>query len=491
MTSTETDGERGVFTQGSTIRHVLVMSATGAVGLVAIFFVDLANLFYISLLGQQELAAAVGYASTVIFFSVTANVGFTIAATAVTARAYGSRDTSAAHKNAAGSLVFTVILNIVLAAIFYPFLGPMLDLLGATGQTRAIALGFMQIVVPSIPLLGLGMCTSGLLRAKGDARRAMYVTLSSGLASAVIDPILIFGLDLGVTGAALSVVIVRFIFVAVGFHGVWVVHSMLEWPDRHWLKRLARPFLGIGVPAVATAIANPVGNAYVTSVIAQFGDDAVAGWAIVGRVIPLAFAAVFSLSGSVGPILSQNYGSGLFERVNTTLRDSLVFCVSYVLVMWALLALVKNVIIIVFGATGAAAELIDFFCLIVAGSFVFTGALFVANAAFNNLGYPMLSTLFNWGRATLGTIPFVYFGIAYGPKGVLAGWGLGAIVFGAAAVVVCFQVLRRLPERAAREGIFAAEMPAVPTAQSPFSSGRAAGVVLGTGHVQKRPPDTR
>jgi hypothetical protein len=56
---------------------------------------------------------------------------------------------------------------------------------------------------------------------------------------------------------------------------------------------------------------------------------------------------------------------------------------------------------------------------------------------------------------------------------------------------VCFQVLRRLPERAAREGIFAAEMPAVPTAQSPFSSGRAAGVVLGTGHVQKRPPDTR
>ena len=327
------ESERGAFTHGSTMRHVLTMSATGAVGLVAIFFVDLANLFYISLLGQQELAAAVGYASTIMFFSVTVNIGFTIAATAVTARAFGTRDTMGARKNAASSLVFTVLLNFVLAACFYPMLGPMLDLLGATGETRTIALGFMQIVVPSIPLLGLGMCTSGLLRAKGDARRAMYVTLSSGIAAAAIDPLLIFGLDLGVTGAAISVVIVRCIFTVVGFHGVWIVHRMLQWPEWSWLRRLVRPFLGIGVPAVLTAIANPVGNAYVTSVIAQFGDDAVAGWAIVGRVIPLAFAAIFSLSGSVGPILSQNYGAGEFQRVNSTLRNALIFCVSYVCVV--------------------------------------------------------------------------------------------------------------------------------------------------------------
>ena len=467
----------------------MTMSATGAVGLVAIFFVDLANLFYISLLGQQELAAAIGYASTIVFFSVTINIGFTIAATALTARAFGTRDSLGAKKNAAGSLVFTLILNIVLAAGFFPLLGPMLDLIGAAGETREIALGYMQIVVPSIPLLGLGICTSGLLRAKGDARRAMYVTLSSGVAAAGIDPLLIFGFDLGVTGAAISVVIVRVIFVIVGFHGVWVVHRMLAWPEASWLVRLLRQYLGIGIPAVLTSIANPVGNAYVTSVIAQFGDDAVAGWAIVGRIIPLAFAAIFSLSGSVGPILSQNYGAGLFDRVSSTMRSALVFCVVYVLVMWAVLAAAQQLIIAVFGASGDAAELIGFFCVFIAGTFLFTGALFVANAAFNNLGYPVISTVFNWGRATLGTIPFVHLGMAWGPKGVLAGWGLGSVVFGVVAVVVCFHVLRKLPARAAREGIPVASVPAVPTAQSPFSSGRAAGVVLGTGHVDERRPD--
>jgi hypothetical protein len=51
------------------MRHVVVMTATGSIGLVAVFIVDALNLFYISLLGQQELAAAIGYAGTLLFFS--------------------------------------------------------------------------------------------------------------------------------------------------------------------------------------------------------------------------------------------------------------------------------------------------------------------------------------------------------------------------------------------------------------------------------------
>ena len=58
------------FTTGSTLRHVIVMTATGSVGLVAIFIVDALNLFYISLLGVQELAAAIGFASTLLFFTI-------------------------------------------------------------------------------------------------------------------------------------------------------------------------------------------------------------------------------------------------------------------------------------------------------------------------------------------------------------------------------------------------------------------------------------
>jgi putative MATE family efflux protein len=302
------DPRRAVFTHGSIMRHVLVMSATGAAGLIAIFLVDLANLFYISLLGQQELAAAVGYASSILFFAISCCIGFTIAATAITGRAFGAKDTIAAHKNAGASMAYTFTMSLALAVLMYPLLSPSLTLLGATGETHRIALVFMQIVTPSVPILGLGMCGASLLRARGDARRAMYVTLITGFSAAAIDPLLIFGLDLGVNGAAIATVIVRVVMLLAALHGLVIVHKMLAVPDAAHLKRMLRPFMAIALPAVLTQIATPVGNAYVTGAIARFGDDAVAGWAIIGRLIPLAFAGLFALSGAVGPILAQMSG---------------------------------------------------------------------------------------------------------------------------------------------------------------------------------------
>lgn len=112
-----------VFVTGSTMRHVVVMSTTGAAGLLAIFFVDFANLFYISLLGQQALAAAVGYASTLLFFTISFGIGLTIAATAITARAIGEGDLAAARKNATASLVYAVATTALIAAALYPFSG--------------------------------------------------------------------------------------------------------------------------------------------------------------------------------------------------------------------------------------------------------------------------------------------------------------------------------------------------------------------------------
>ncbi len=77
-----------------------------------------------------------------------------------------------------------------------------------------------------------------------------------------------------------------------------------------------------------------------------------------------------------------------------------------------------------------------------AGSFLFNGAIFVSSAAFNNLGFPTYSTVFNWGRSTLGVIPFVWAGAHYyGADGVIAGRGLGAVVFGIVSMIVCFRTV--------------------------------------------------
>ena len=76
-----------------------------------------------------------------------------------------------------------------------------------------------------------------------------------------------------------------------------------------------------------------------------------------------------------------------------------------------------------------------FYCRYGVVAWLFLACLFVANTAFNNLGFPFLTMAFNWGRATLGTIPFVTFGARYGGvKGGLIGVALGSALFGVIAV---------------------------------------------------------
>ncbi len=106
MTRSPGDAQVATFTSGSTMRHVIVMTATGSIGLVSIFIVDALNLFYISLLGVEELAAAIGFASTLLFFTISVAIGFTIACGALVARCLGRGDREEAARMGGASLVF-------------------------------------------------------------------------------------------------------------------------------------------------------------------------------------------------------------------------------------------------------------------------------------------------------------------------------------------------------------------------------------------------
>ena len=102
-------------------------------------------------------------------------------------------------------------------------------------------------------------------------------------------------------------------------------------------------------------------------------------------------------------------------------------------------------IVDIFHAVGDTARLVTFFCQYGGALWLFLGAIFVSNAAFNNLGFPVLSTGFNWGRATLGTMPFVTLGaLRNGPEGGFVGLIIGASLFGVAAVVTAYFVTVRL-----------------------------------------------
>ncbi|WP_434361262.1 MATE family efflux transporter [Parasalinivibrio latis] len=463
--------DQAKFITGSTMRHVAVMSSTGATGLLALFLVDLLDMYFISLLGEVELAAAIGFAGTLLFFSTSVSIGLSIAQGALVSRAVGSGEREQAKDVAASVFVYSFIVGMLVASLMLMFVDDILALIGAHGEAAIKAKEYLVIILPSAPVLAVAMSAGAVLRAVGDAKRSMYSTLAGGAVNAVFDPLFIFGLSMGVEGAAAASVLARFAVFAVAFYCLNKHYQFVKMPEIGKVISNVAPVFAIALPALLTNIATPVGNAFVTSHIAKYGDNFVAGYAVIGRITPVAFALIFSLSGAIGPIIGQNFGARQWDRVAMALRDAVIFSTLYCLVISVVLFFLQDALISVFQLSGDASHIFSVFSTYVAFTFVFNGTLFIANAAFNNLNRPTWSTMLNVGKATIGTIPFAYLGGAWGGAiGVLLGQAAGSVLFGIIGYVMLrkeLAVMRGCQERKEQEEMVA-NSPSVPV--SPFCS---------------------
>lgn len=429
--------EQGRFLTGSTMGHVVRMTMTGAMGITFVFLVDAANLFWISQLGDPGLVAAIGFAFAIQYFSVSAGIGLMMASTALVSRAIGSGDRDLARRYATSAAITAFVIQSTMAACIFTFRHDLVAMAGATGETADLAARYLAISVPSLGIMAISMIANGALRAEGDGARSMFVTLTSGGVSMVIDPILIIGLGMGLDGAAIGLSLSRCVMLVMALRFAIGTHDLLAVPALRDLLATLRPYLAIAFPAILTQMATPVGNYLLTSVMAPFGDDAVAGWAVVGRLTVVAFGGIFSLSGAIGGIFGQNYGAGQYDRLRSTYRDALLFGLVYTAVTWGVLILVSDLVIGGFALTPQGAEIVHAFAYYGAGGFIFASALFVAVSAFNALGRPAWSTLLNWVRDGVLTLPLALVMSGwFGATGVIIAQAVASILVGILAAVL-------------------------------------------------------
>ncbi len=432
------------FVEGNLFRHVAVMSLTGSVGLMAIFIVDLINMVYISWLKDPVLTAATGYAGAVMFFTTAFGIGLSIGVSALVAQAVGARDPALARERATVGLVLSLIFGTGFAALVLVLLPWIVPALGATGRTADETLYFLQVYTLSQPLLILGIVGSAILRSYGDARRAMMVTVWGAVALAALDPVLILWAGWELEGAAIAGAGSRIVMATMALMPVWRRIGGFAPLTRDGLTRGLRPLFAIAGPAILTQMATPVGQAIVTRMVAGYGEAALAGMAIAGRLTPVAFAMIFALAGAVGPIIGQNLGAGQMARVRRTFREAVVFTAIVIATVSAVLFVLRGPLADLFHATGETRELLFLFCGPLSLLFFFNGLIFVANATCNNLGAAYQSTVINWGRHTLGTVPFAALGAQWaGAAGVLVGQALGGVVFGLLAIWLAWRVILR------------------------------------------------
>ncbi|MFV0430572.1 MAG: MATE family efflux transporter [Alphaproteobacteria bacterium] len=442
------------FTQGSIMRHIAVMSFTSAIGLATMFVVNFVDLLFIARIGNQALAAAAGYAGTILFFTQATSIGFSISAGTLIGRSLGEKRPKKAREYGTSILLLGLILYIPAAVILWFAAPTLLHLLGARGDTLSAALIYLHVLVPSIPFVMISMLTSALLRARGDAKTPMNIMVFAGIVNAILDPIFIFdwGLGLGIQGAALATFIARFIMMSFGFYFACFRHKAFAPISIIRMRHDMGNILSIAVPAVLTNFATPVGSMIMVKSMSKYGDQIQAALAVINQLVPVAFGVVFALSGAIGPIIAQNYGAKKYDRIKQAIRDANIFNIAWVIVASISLILMHGVIIRGFKLQGEAVELVFLFCSVISFSFIFVGAVFVSNACFNSLGYPFYSTALNWVRNTIALLPFVMLGDYFmADKGIVLGQAVGNILVAIIAVYLSFKVADKVAQGVKRK----------------------------------------
>lgn len=419
------------FVTGSITRHVVVMSLTGAVGLVAVFLADLLDILFLAQLDNPALVAGVGFSASLLFFVRAAGLAVSIATGILVARQLGAGRVWLAKRFALHASLFAFLAACGLSTLALVYRDEFLNLLKISAEAKPYAEDYLTVLLPSAPMLVLGFCGGQILRAHGAASVSMHVSVGAALVNAVLDPIFIFGFGWGVLGAAWATLVSQMALMVLSWRQVEKRFAVL---GRVQIKRFiadANLVIYYAFPAMLSNWIAPLGGAFAARQMADFGNQAMAGYTVVMRFVPLSLAVILALSGAIAPIIGQNVGAKHFDRVSQVLDKALWFNWLVTLFMAGLLFLSQDYLVTLFGLGGMAAQLLRFFCSGVTLLMGFDGMQFCAIAAFNNLGKPFYSTIANLGRLLLGTIPFVLlFKALWGAEGVILGYMSECLITG-------------------------------------------------------------
>lgn len=446
---------QATYTSGPLFPQLRQGITASAIGMIAIFLVDLVDLAFIAQLGEPALAAAVGFAGILLFFASAIGMALSVAASTLVSQALGRDDAEGGAQAFLDVALLGLILGLITTVLMHIYAPALLGVLGAEGEVHRLAVEYFRIVNSALPLLILGMCSGAALRGSGLVAKSMIATILGGAVNAVFDPIFIFTLGLELKGAAYATVLSRIAVVLTALYFAIGQAQLLKGARVAAIRHSLKPVFAVAAPSLITSLSTPLGSAYVTRALSSYGSDVIAGVSVFGRIMPLAFVGILTLAMALAPIVGQNFGAGLRDRVERVLIIAGGFSFIYAIIAAVVLALIAPWLVQLFVLEGEAAEVLTFYCRVIAFSYGFFGLHLAASQTFTNIGHPTYSTYTNVFRDLVLTVPLVYIGGLIGassgsPFPVIVGQYMATVISGSVAFFIAYRMVHRaaLQERA-------------------------------------------
>lgn len=325
--------------------------------------------------------------------------------------AMGRGDNSAAERILGNCFILQIIISAILTSALLIWDRDLLLAFGASPDTIGFAAGYMDIYALGTIFVQLTLGMNAFITAQGFSKTGMYTVLIGAVSNIILDPVFIFGLDMGVRGAALATVIsqcISCLWVLLFLRGEKTI-LRLKKENMRLEAGVILPCLALGLAAfIMQSSESIISVSFNTSLLKYGGDIAVGAMTILSSINMFAMLPLQGLGQGAQPIVSYNFGAKNAQRVRDAYFCLLRACFTYSMAIWLLVELFPRAFILIFNNDPALVEYAAWAVRIYMGCSGIFGIQIACQQTFVALGNAKTSLFLAVWRKIILLIPLIY-----------------------------------------------------------------------------------
>ena len=324
----------------------------------------------------------------------------------------GQKNYGAANKVLANVLSLNTIIGAVFTILTLCFLDPILLFFGASANTLPFAREYMTVILLGNIVTHLYFGLNALIRASGNPKTAMGLTIFTVTANAILDPVFIYGLGMGIQGAAVATVICQTL--ALGYT-MWFFlrkDNFIHFPKGVFALdwRIARDSMAIGLGPFLMNAMSCIVTLFINQQLRHYGGDlAIGAYGIVNRITFLFIMIVMGFNHGMQPIAGYNYGAGQYKRVREVFSLTVKWAVLVTTAGFLVSELLPGPAVSAFTSDPELKRLSVHGLRVMNSAFALVGFGMVTGNFFQCLGMVRTSIFLSLSRQLIFLVPLVYF----------------------------------------------------------------------------------
>jgi multidrug efflux pump len=287
---------------------------------------NLVDTYFIALIDRSDpwLVGSTGLVFPLFFIFLATSFGITGGVSSLVARAIGAGKSDDLDKTAESGIFLALIASAIILLLIYPLAAPLLRLFGGSGKVLEYGLQYLYWLLPAVPFMLLSAVFTGILQGEGRTKHMMMSMMIGTVANIILDPIFIFPLGMGVGGAALATAIAN----AIGFAYLLVVFIKTKSSVKiHWkASSVSMPVMGeilrVGVPQSLMNFLASLSFIFYNRIMIGINPLILTAFTLYSRLEQIALIPVWSISSALAAISGQAAGAGDFKRMRASSRTA-------------------------------------------------------------------------------------------------------------------------------------------------------------------------